>query len=259
VQDSNVWQAQKKEEEVVAIKQLKKHPDGIRRRLIKNEISSLITLSDLEGVVQLLQVFEGPKLVSMVMEWIGDEDLFSYTLRIHRQAHLQNRFPGGLPVSEIHSLFVQMIDIVRSCHIKNIAHRDIKLENFVLYSNYTKIKLVDFGHSSKMVPSKLFIQQCGSLAYNSPERVLLLPYEGKQADIWSLGICLFAMSCGRFPFYGTTDETQSKMILEAPLKFYHSMNPSMIDLIKHMLKRDPKQRAAWEFINSHPWVTKNVT
>lgn len=104
--------------------------------------------------------------------------------------------------------FRQLISALKYCHSKNIAHRDLKLENLLLDRNYV-LKLSDFGfarsiaintsgkHSSNVCLSKTF---CGSNAYASPEILQQIPYDPISSDIWATGVILFAMIFGRLPF-----------------------------------------------------------
>ncbi len=81
-------------------------------------------------------------------------------------------------------------------------HRDIKLEN-ILIDNSLKIKLIDFGfsiHSKQKL--KIF---CGTPSYMAPEIINKIEYCGKMSDVWSLGILLFVMLIGKYPFQGKND------------------------------------------------------
>jgi len=81
-----------------------------------------------------------------------------------------------------------MLLAVEACHSAQIAHRDVKLENFLLSGDLTTIVLTDFQHSGKIQVGKLFVERRGSLAYCSPEMALNQPYSGTAVDVWSLGI-----------------------------------------------------------------------
>ena len=80
-----------------------------------------------------------------------------------------------------------------------VTHRDIKLEN-VLFADNKDIKLIDFGFSTVCQPGKRLKVFCGTPSYMAPEIVRRTEYEGKPVDMWSLGILLYALLCGCFPF-----------------------------------------------------------
>ena len=91
-------------------------------------------------------------------------------------------------------------------HSQNIAHRDIKLEN-ILIDTREKIKIVDFGFSInfnlkdyKLIKNSI----CGSPCYMAPELVSFDPklFDYCAIDIWALGVLLFKMLTGYFPFTG---------------------------------------------------------
>lgn len=77
-----------------------------------------------------------------------------------------------------------------------ISHRDIKPENILLDTN-RDIKLIDFGLGKPYNPGELIKTACGSPCYAAPEMVARKLYRGDLVDIWSSGITLFAMLCGR--------------------------------------------------------------
>lgn len=83
-------------------------------------------------------------------------------------------------------------------------YRDIKCENMLMDIDYN-IKLSDFGFARGHLKPKngvipLSETFCGSYAYASPEILRGVPYQPQLADIWSMGVVLFAMVFGRLPF-----------------------------------------------------------
>lgn len=75
--------------------------------------------------------------------------------------------------------------------MRNIVHRDIKLENILIDESSKTIKVIDFGFSiCTGVKLKIF---CGTPTYMAPEIVSKVDYCGKKADIWALGIVLYVL------------------------------------------------------------------
>jgi serine/threonine protein kinase len=87
-------------------------------------------------------------------------------------------------------------------HGKNVAHRDLKLEN-ILVENDMTVKIIDFGFS--VCSDKKLRIFCGTPSYMAPEIILRKDYFGPPTDMWSFGVLMFAMLAGRFPFKGQTE------------------------------------------------------
>ena len=91
------------------------------------------------------------------------------------------------------------MEAVAHCHKKGISHRDIKLEN-VIYASPGVVKLIDFGFAIATTGSlKTF---CGTPTYMSPELVRKNEYFGPNVDKWALGVLLYRMVTGLYPFRG---------------------------------------------------------
>lgn len=104
---------------------------------------------------------------------------------------------------EATNYFYQLITALNFCHSKYIAHRDLKLENLLLFWE-NRLKIGDFGFSryfDENNPSMTLSQTfCGSNAYISPEILHQVPYNPLLADVWACGVILFAMVFGSLPF-----------------------------------------------------------
>lgn len=97
-------------------------------------------------------------------------------------------------------VFQQIVDGVEYCHRERIIHRDLKLEN-ILLDDQGNVKIADFGLSNTIkFGRKTLGTNCGTPAYTCPEQIIGGRYVGSTADIWSLGVILFAMLCGYLPF-----------------------------------------------------------
>ena len=71
------------------------------------------------------------------------------------------------------------------------------------------VQVIDFGLAAIWTPGKLLRMHCGSPSYAAPEIVARKMYEGPPVDVWSLGVVLHAMLCGRLPFVGTKGDKQA--------------------------------------------------
>ena len=107
-----------------------------------------------------------------------------------------------IPENDVRFIFRQIVDGVNYLHNNNFVHRDIKLENILIDKNSKKIKIIDFGFSVYSTNDKKLCMFCGTPSYMAPEIVSKQDYNGRCVDTWALGILLFAMLCGKFPFKG---------------------------------------------------------
>ena len=146
-------------------------------------------------------------------------------------------------------LFTQIVKGIAYCQSKNINHRDIKLENILVLNNDT-IKLIDFGFAVKANKETYQKLLCGTPSYMSPEIVSKEDYIAQYSDVWSLGVLLYTMLYGRFPFRAKDDETLFEMIKEGNIIFPDT--PIVSDNIKNLIKKimnvNPKLRPSPEDI-----------
>ena len=117
------------------------------------------------------------------------------------------------------------------------------------------VKLCDFGVSSLVKKGSTINEQCGTPAYLAPEIILDRGYQGFSADIWSLGILLYAMVQGTVPFKASNISDLHKRILKGDFDFpVDSVSPEVEDLIRKMIVLRPEKRITIPQILSHEWV-----
>ena len=103
------------------------------------------------------------------------------------------RFDG--PTCSI--LFRQVVDAVELIHTQGFAHRDLKMTN-ILLNEENEIKLIDFGFACDGFKEKSLF--CGTPSYMAPEILTKEKYNGRLVDIWALGVVLYKMVTGEYPF-----------------------------------------------------------
>ena len=177
------------------------------------------------------------------MEFCEGGDLFS---RVSRDACLKE--------DDAREYFAQIAFAVKTLHELGICHRDLKLENFLL-DGYDRIKLADFGLSKAFVTTEgqeadLLSTYCGTTDYAAPEVLRNQPYDGRLTDIWSIGVVLFAMLSGCFPFKNVNNQ------MGGVFSFPPSMSPEARELISRILVVNPRNRLSLDRILEHPWVAK---
>ena len=93
-------------------------------------------------------------------------------------------------------------------HSRNIAHRDLKLENILFTSKNIEnlsVKLIDFGFASKYSKQEGMTLVLGSPLYMAPELVNKITYDEK-VDIWALGCITYLLLSGQNLFQSNTQE-----------------------------------------------------
>lgn len=142
-------------------------------------------------------------------------------------------------------IFFDIVHIVECLHKKNIVHRDLKLGNMVLNKSTRRVILTNFCLGKHLMnENNLLKDQRGSPAYISPDVLSGKPYLGKPSDMWALGVVLFTMLYGQFPFYDSIPQELFKKIKAADFQLPQDGRVSGItsSLVKELLLLDPSKR-----------------
>ena len=138
-------------------------------------------------------------------------------------------------------IFKQVVDGIYYLHSKNIIHRDIKLENLLLDENKT-LKIIDFGFSICVKNDQRINNFCGTPTYMAPEIVSKKEYFGAPVDVWALGVLLYVLLCGTFPFKAQEEKELYKKIIKGTYEFPHHLSYGAKNLISKMLFYNPFER-----------------
>ena len=84
-------------------------------------------------------------------------------------------------------------------------------------------------------------------------------YVGKQADVWSSGVVLFALLTGDLPFDDENTKRLLGKVCTGRFTIPGWVTPSTADLIHHMLTLDPTWRITTAEIQCHPWFLDGAT
>ena len=100
---------------------------------------------------------------------------------------------------------------------------------------------------------RLLSTACGSPCYAAPEMIAGHKYRGPVADIWSIGVILFALVCGHLPFEDPNTSNLYRKILSGEYRTPKWISPEVKDLIRRILETDPNRRLTIPEVRQHPW------
>lgn len=164
---------------------------------------------------------------------------------------------GGIGEDTARRYFRDVLAGLMYLHAHNIFHGDIKPENLLVGSNGT-VKISDFSVSRMFEDSNDELRRSpGTPIFTAPECCLGLTYHGKIADVWALGVTLYFMVLGCYPFMGESLQDTYDKIVHEPLLLPEDMNPELANLLEGLLCKDPKKRMSLDAVARHPWVVKD--
>ena len=215
-----------------------------------NEVRILASIKS-DHVISYKEAFieEKEKILNLVMEFANKGDLFQ---KITYYKQMQKSFEE----IEIWKIFIQMVQGLKSLHDLNILHRDLKSANIFLFNNGLA-KIGDLN-VSKVAKKGLGYTQTGTPYYASPEIWNDEPYSNK-SDIWSLGCVIYEMMTLHPPFRAESMEGLYHKIIKGkypkiPDKYSSDLN----EILKLLLKVDPKDRPSCSEILKNPIVTRRI-
>lgn len=142
-------------------------------------------------------------------------------------------------------IFHDIVRVVECLHKRNIVHRDLKLGNIVLNRRTKRITITNFCLGKHLIrDNDLLKDQRGSPAYISPDVLSGAPYSGKASDMWALGVVLYTMLYGQFPFYDSIPHELFRKIKTAEFLLPNDgrVSDNTKSLIGLLLMLDPQRR-----------------
>mmetsp|Transcript_7908 Transcript_7908/g.16042 ORF Transcript_7908/g.16042 Transcript_7908/m.16042 type:complete len:397 (-) Transcript_7908:365-1555(-) len=238
--------------EAVAIKILDK--DKIQTRnmgaQIKKEIS-IMKMINHHHVVSVKDVFATSAKIFIVLEFVGGGELFD---------KIANE--GKLPEEKARFYFKQLVEGLSHCHNNGVCHRDLKPENLLLDTD-GNLKISDFGFSTLNIGdadgdggarAELLHTTCGTPNYVAPEVLGKDGYDGKRADVWSIGVILYVLLAGYLPFDENTMVALFQKIKNADFEYPDWFSDEARDLLSKTLVPDPHARIKLSDMKAHPWM-----
>lgn len=234
--------------EKVAVKIVPKKAALLREYVKKAVRREAMLLQKLEhpNIIRLYEIMETENSYYLVLELAEAGDFIKY---MSEKKKLSER--------ECQKFIRQIASAVDHMHTSNITHRDLKLENLLL-DRENNIKIIDFGLSNVFYGDSSLNTQCGSPVYAAPEIFCNRKY-GPAVDIWSMGICMYAMLTGKLPFL--PDPPNNLTLLHTLiLRGAHipdSLTDSCANLLSRMLAVDYHYRITIEELLTHSWIMED--
>ncbi|RLN52207.1 hypothetical protein BBJ29_000777 [Phytophthora kernoviae] len=162
-----------------------------------------------------------------------------------------------------------LVDGVQYCHENGVCHRDLKPENLLLDEN-GDLKISDFGLSAlyegggpdgpESSRASLLHTTCGTPNYVAPEVLADKGYDGRAADVWSMGVILYVLLAGFLPFDEPTMSALFRKIQKAEFSYPSWFTPRVKALLNRILVPGPDTRITIKEILQDEWfVNPNGT
>ena len=187
-------------------------------------------------------------LVYITMEYVPCGLLFDLCQKMGAMGEDAGRF-----------FVTQLLDALDYMHTKRVVHRDLKLEN-ILVDDSMNLKIADFGFACYKNIDALTSYR-GTMTYMAPEIKEGKTYKGTQVDLFSLGVILFIIVQGIFPFKeARKEEYFYALLLQGKIDTYftkvngHGLSAAFKDLILKLFAYDGNSRPTIEEFRAHPWM-----
>nr|XP_034180183.1 testis-specific serine/threonine-protein kinase 4-like isoform X2 [Osmia lignaria] len=236
----------------VAIKIVSKFqaPGEYLKKFLPREIEVVKGLRH-PNLIRFLQAIETTHRVYIIMEYAQNGSL----LDIIRLDTFIDEFRSR-------RWFRQLLEAIDYCHGRGIVHRDVKCENLLMDSNFN-VKLSDFGFARGRMKPKNGINPlsetfCGSYAYASPEILKGIPYLPQLADVWSMGVVLYAMVYGRLPF---DDTNYNQLLKQVQNKITFPKEPKVSQACRSLIARilvPQRTRLHIDNIRNDVWLSESL-
>jgi protein-serine/threonine kinase len=232
-----------------------------RNRFPGNALSGEMRLTllnvDHPNIIRCLDSFEEDSSEGSfrwtVLNRISHCDLLSYLERNRINKYI------GLPEMTVCFIGRQIVQALLYLHNRDVYHMDVKLENVMVNANQEddvlpRVTLIDYDLSKFPGDDAVW---GGSSHYACPQIFLCRPYTAAKADVFSLGVFLFALICGQFPWgsdrathYFASDQVNTNPSLVIPNQL--KCKPELLEYVQSMLQFDEKLRPTMAEIAKHP-------
>jgi serine/threonine-protein kinase len=183
------------------------------------------------NIAQLYTLLQDGDTLCIVMEFIDGTVLRNF---------MPMPWESAVPVA------LQILEALDYAHRRGVLHRDIKPENIVIDREGT-VKVMDFGIAHALGAARLTRERVviGTLEYMPPERILNREMD-QRSDLYSVGVLLFEMLCGRLPFVNDSEYELLRAQVETPpppvSQFAGGIPDFVAETVRRALEKNSAQR-----------------
>jgi serine/threonine protein kinase len=217
------------------------------------------SVNEMDGgvhIIKMLGSVQSSPWSCIILEHVDGMDLMELILKTGE---------NGLGEIGSRKIFRQVVKGMNYLHNRAVCHLDLSPENVMLETDGFNVKIIDFGQAERGTWFSRYERgRKQKIRYRAPEiHALSMVYNGKKADVWSLGILLWTMSTGKFAYDepSKTDSGFRKLSeggigIQSWLKSSGMTNFSkeFFDLLCLILQVDPEKRPEVNDILGHVWV-----
>ncbi|KAL6637044.1 hypothetical protein ACP70R_024616 [Stipagrostis hirtigluma subsp. patula] len=256
-----------KDGKLYAVKVLNK-PYMMKVRVVRSETA----MTDVLREVSIMKMLDHPNIVNLV-EVIDDPNIDKFYMvleYVEGKMVCDNGFQEGTARNYLRDIVSGLMYL----HSHNIIHGDIKPDNLLVTSS-GNVKIGDFSVSQVFEDDDdMLWRSPGTPVFTAPEccqewamykiarysaaiavgERCRSAYRGRASDTWAVGVTLYCMVSGHYPFLGDTLQETYDKIANDPVQIPDGMNPQLSDLLRRLLCKDPGDRITLQAVAEHPWV-----
>ncbi|KAI9216952.1 kinase-like domain-containing protein, partial [Blastocladiella britannica] len=237
----------------VALKQSSK-----AAKMVVAELATLLCLgtgAKETCLLPLLDVYATSSSILLVFPYAEHGDLFEWL----------KRQPGShVGLAGTRRIFSQLVDAVAFMHVNGFCHRDLKPENVLVINSPSRA-----AKASWFVPFPIFYITCPQCLcgwishenHKTKEIINRTPYRGPEVDAWSLGVILYTLASGRFPYSSGPDLAAA--INSGKVRTTDRISGPNYDSLRHLVSRaldvNPATRITVLGMRLHPFLLASTT